>query len=215
VTGAQWNGRIATVWWRRLKDEPRPATHPRSRGGTRQFKRTDQHPGRQWTTHRLMAEDTIDAVQREWADRLTPSRTKAACTRRRVRYHKGFFKRRSRKSILSADVASASRRKNSHRSIEDFSLFKEIHAGTGALRQDCLRSRLKLFSVSAMKWRKQSRTSWHAAPARNFTAGNRPSKRRRVWRSCLAPGKTLGSGRSRAAVSEYTTKIRPFWTSSL
>src|SRR5260370_27202148 len=48
--------------------------------------------GGKWTTHRLMAEDTIDAVQREMGGSVTPSRTKQYALAGAAAYYKGYLK---------------------------------------------------------------------------------------------------------------------------
>ena len=61
--------------------------------------------GGKWTTHRMMAEDTIDAVQREMARPVTPCLTKQYPLAGASRYHKSFSKDIEKEYSLSADVA--------------------------------------------------------------------------------------------------------------
>jgi glycerol-3-phosphate dehydrogenase len=61
--------------------------------------------GGKWTTHRLMAEDTIDAVQREMGGPPTPSKTKQFVLSGASGFHKDFAKDIEKEYSLSADVA--------------------------------------------------------------------------------------------------------------
>src|SRR5260370_35273241 len=61
--------------------------------------------GGKWTTHRLMAEDTIDAVQREMGGPVTPSATKPHSLAGAAGYNKGFSKDIKKQHSLPAVVA--------------------------------------------------------------------------------------------------------------
>jgi glycerol-3-phosphate dehydrogenase len=61
--------------------------------------------GGKWTTHRLMAEDTIDAVQREMGGPVTSSRTKQHPLAGAADYAKDFCKEIEKEYSLPADVA--------------------------------------------------------------------------------------------------------------
>jgi glycerol-3-phosphate dehydrogenase len=61
--------------------------------------------GGKWTTHRLMAEDTIDAVQREMGGPVTSSRTKQYPLAGAAGYDKDFSKEIEKEYSLPADVA--------------------------------------------------------------------------------------------------------------
>jgi len=61
--------------------------------------------GGKWTTHRLMAEDTIDAVQREMGTPLTPCATRQYPLAGASGYHKDFSKDIEKEYSLPADVA--------------------------------------------------------------------------------------------------------------
>jgi len=61
--------------------------------------------GGKWTTHRLMAEDTIDAVQREMGGPVTPSTTRQHPLAGAAGYDKGFSKDIEKEYSLPADVA--------------------------------------------------------------------------------------------------------------
>jgi glycerol-3-phosphate dehydrogenase len=61
--------------------------------------------GGKWTTHRLMAEDTIDAVQREMGTPLTPCATRQYPLAGASGYHKDFSKDMEKEYSLPADVA--------------------------------------------------------------------------------------------------------------
>jgi len=61
--------------------------------------------GGKWTTHRLMAEDTIDAVQREMAGRVTPTTTKQHTLAGAAGYDEDFSKEIEKEYSLPADVA--------------------------------------------------------------------------------------------------------------
>jgi glycerol-3-phosphate dehydrogenase len=61
--------------------------------------------GGKWTTHRLMAQDTIDAVQREMGGPVTPSVTRQYPLAGASGYHKDFSKDVEKEYSLPADVA--------------------------------------------------------------------------------------------------------------
>ena len=61
--------------------------------------------GGKWTTHRLMAEETIDAVQREMGGPVTPSLTKHHLLAGATGYDKTFSKAIEKEYSLPADVA--------------------------------------------------------------------------------------------------------------
>ena len=61
--------------------------------------------GGKWTTHRLMAEDTIDAVQREMGGPVTPCVTRQYPLAGASGYHKDFSKDIEKEYSLPADVA--------------------------------------------------------------------------------------------------------------
>jgi len=91
---------------RRPKDEPRPGKLIRvTRWNSTSSSGLISILGGKWTTHRLMAEDTIDAVQREMGGSVTPSRTKQHALEGASGYHKGFSKEIGRKSILSPPMS--------------------------------------------------------------------------------------------------------------
>jgi glycerol-3-phosphate dehydrogenase len=61
--------------------------------------------GGKWTTHRLMAEDTIDAVQREMGGSVTPTTTKQHALAGAAGYDEDFSKEIEKEYSLPADVA--------------------------------------------------------------------------------------------------------------
>jgi glycerol-3-phosphate dehydrogenase len=81
--------------------------------------------GGKWTTHRLMAEDTIDAVQREMGGAVTPTRTKQHALAGAAGYDKDFSKEIEKEYSLPADVARHLAGKFGTRALKVFELINE------------------------------------------------------------------------------------------
>src|SRR6266446_2026133 len=81
--------------------------------------------GGKWTTHRLMAEDTIDAVQREMGGPVTPSATRQHPLAGAAGYDKAFSKEIEKEYSLPADVARHLAGKFGTRALEILELLNE------------------------------------------------------------------------------------------
>jgi glycerol-3-phosphate dehydrogenase len=81
--------------------------------------------GGKWTTHRLMAEDTIDAVQREMGGSVTPSKTKQLALAGAAGYDKSFSGEIEREYSVPADVAQHLAGKFGTRAVKILELLNE------------------------------------------------------------------------------------------
>ena len=166
--------------------------------------------GGKWTTHRLMAEDTIDAVQREMGGSVTPSRTKQYALAGAAGYDKGFSKEIEKEYSLPADVARHLAGKFGTRALEILELLNEnpswnrrITTGLPAIEAEivfCIRYEMAETIEDLLARRTGSQFyGWKAA----IEAAPRAAE-------LLAQEKHWEASRTAAALSEYTTKIRAF-----
>jgi glycerol-3-phosphate dehydrogenase len=166
--------------------------------------------GGKWTTHRLMAEDTIDAVQREMGGSVTPSRTKQYALAGAAGYDKSFSKEIEKEYSLPADVARHLAGKFGTRALEILELLNEnpswnrrITTGLPAIDAEivfCIRYEMAEAIEDLLARRTGSQFyGWKEA----IEAAPRVAE-------LLAQEKHWEAGRTAAAVSEYTTKIHAF-----
>jgi glycerol-3-phosphate dehydrogenase len=166
--------------------------------------------GGKWTTHRLMAEDTIDAVQRDMGGPVTPSMTKQHALAGASGYDKGFSKEIEKEYSLPADVAQHLAGKFGTAALKILELCKEnsswnrrIATGLPAIEAEivfCIRYEMAETIEDLLARRTGSQFyGWKEA----IEAAPRVAE-------LLAPEKHWETSRSAAAVSEYTTKIQAF-----
>jgi glycerol-3-phosphate dehydrogenase len=166
--------------------------------------------GGKWTTHRLMAEDTIDAVQREMGGPVTPSTTKQHSLAGAAGYHKGFSKDIEKEYSLPADVAKHLAGKFGSTALAALELRKEnpawnrrIAAGLPVIEAEiifCIRYEMAETIEDLLARRTGAQLhGWTEA----IEAAPRVAE-------LLAEEKRWEPGRSASAVSEYTTKIAAF-----
>src|SRR6266404_4937454 len=166
--------------------------------------------GGKWTTHRLMAEDAIDAVQREMGGSVTPSRTKQHPLAGAAGYDKGFSKEIEKEYSLPAAVARHLAGKFGTRALEILELLNEnpswnrrITTGLPAIEAEivfCIRYEMAETIEDLLARRTGSQFyGWKAA----IEAAPRAAE-------LLAQEKHWEASRTAAALSEYTTKIRTF-----
>jgi len=166
--------------------------------------------GGKWTTHRLMAEDTIDAVQREMGGSVTPSMTKQHALAGAAGYDKGFSKEIEKEYSLPADVARHLAGKFGTRALEILELLNEnpswnrrITTGLPAIEAEivfCIRYEMAETIEDLLARRTGSQFyGWKEA----IEVAPRVAE-------LLAQEKRWEAGRTAAAVSEYTTKIQAF-----
>jgi glycerol-3-phosphate dehydrogenase len=166
--------------------------------------------GGKWTTHRLMAEDTIDAVQREMGGSVTPSRTKQYALAGAAGYDKGFSKEIEKEYSLPADVARHLAGKFGTRALEILELLNEnpswnrrITTRLPAIEAEivfCIRYEMAETIEDLLARRTGSQFyGWKEA----IEAAPRAAE-------LLAQEKHWEASRTAAALSEYTTKIRTF-----
>ena len=166
--------------------------------------------GGKWTTHRLMAEDTINAVQREMGVPVGPCKTKQHPLAGAAGFDQEFSKRIETEYSLAADTARHLAGKFGSRALKILELLKEnpswnkrIAAGSPAIQAElvfCIRQEMaetiedllaRRTGTQLQGWRQTLK----AAPA----AG-----------ALLAKEKNWDSAKTEAAVSEYSGKIRGF-----
>jgi len=166
--------------------------------------------GGKWTTHRLMAEDTIDAVQREMGGPVTPSTTKQHPLAGAAGYDKGFSKDIEKEYSLPADVAKHLAGKFGSTALEALQLLQEnpawnrrIAAGLPVIEAEiifCIRSEMAETIEDLLARRTGAQLhGWTEA----IEAAPRVAE-------LLAQEKHWEPGRPASAVSEYTTKISAF-----
>ena len=166
--------------------------------------------GGKWTTHRLMAEDTIDAVQREMGGPVTPSTTRQHPLAGATGYDKGFSKDIEKEYSLPADVAKHLAGKFGTAALEALELLKEnpawnrrIAAGLPVIEAEiifCIRYEMAETIEDLLARRTGAQLQgWKEA----IEAAPRVAE-------LLAQEKHWEAGRSATAVSDYTTKIAAF-----
>jgi glycerol-3-phosphate dehydrogenase len=166
--------------------------------------------GGKWTTHRLMAEDTIDAVQREMGGPVTPSTTKQHPLAGAAGYDKGFSKDIEKEYSLPADVAKHLAGKFGTTALGALQLLQEnpawnrrIAAGLPVIEAEiifCIRSEMAETIEDLLARRTGAQLhGWTEA----IEAAPRVAE-------LLAQEKHWEPGRPATAVSEYTTKIAAF-----
>jgi glycerol-3-phosphate dehydrogenase len=166
--------------------------------------------GGKWTTHRLMAEDTIDAVQREMGGPVTASATRQHPLAGATGYDKGFSKDMEKEYSLPADVAKHLAGKFGTTALEALQLLKEnpawnrrIAAGLPVIEAEiifCIRYEMAETIEDLLARRTGAQLhGWKEA----IEAAPRVAQ-------LLAQEKHWEPGRSATAVSEYTAKIAEF-----
>jgi len=166
--------------------------------------------GGKWTTHRLMAEDTIDAVQREMGGPVTPSATRQHPLAGAAGYDKGFSKDIEKEYSLPADVAKHLAGKFGTTALKALQLLNEnptwnrrIAAGLPVIEAEiifCIRYEMAETIEDLLARRTGAQLhGWKEA----IEAAPRVAE-------LLAQEKRWGPGRSASAVSEYTTRIASF-----
>jgi glycerol-3-phosphate dehydrogenase len=164
--------------------------------------------GGKWTTHRLMAEDTIDAVQREMGGPVTPSSTKQHPLAGSAGYDQSFSKNIEKEYSLSADVARHLAGKFGGAALEVLELLKEnpswnrrIAAGLPVIEAEivfCIRYEMAETIEDLLARRTGAQLhSWKEAIA----AAPRVAQ-------LLVQEKHWEPGRGAIAISEYTGKIQ-------
>jgi len=166
--------------------------------------------GGKWTTHRLMAEDTIDAVQREMGGPVTPSATRQHPLAGAAGYDQGFSKDIEKEYSLPADVAKHLAGKFGTTALKALQLLKEnpswnrrIAAGLPVIEAEiifCIRYEMaetiedllaRRTGAQLHGWKEAIEAAPHVA-------------------ELLAQEKRWEPDRKAAALSEYTTKIAAF-----
>ena len=166
--------------------------------------------GGKWTTHRLMAEDTIDAVQREMGGPVTPSATRQHPLAGAAGYDKGFSKDIEKEYSLPADVAKHLAGKFGTTALKALQLLNEnptwnrrIAAGLPVIEAEiifCIRYEMAETIEDLLARRTGAQLhGWKEA----IEAAPRVAE-------LLAQEKRWEPGRSASAVSEYTTRIASF-----
>ena len=166
--------------------------------------------GGKWTTHRLMAEDTINAVQRELGGPVTPCLTKACPLSGAAGYDRQFSSRIETEYSLSADTARHLAGKFGSRAVMILDLLKEnrswkdrIAPGLPAIQAEivyCIRHEMAETIEDLLARRTGAQMyGWkqalQAAPVVGTLLGNE---------------KNWDSTKIEAAISEYSGKIRGF-----
>jgi glycerol-3-phosphate dehydrogenase len=166
--------------------------------------------GGKWTTHRLMAEETIDAVQRELGEPVTPSITKQYPLSGATGYDKTFSKDIEKEYSLPADTVRHLAEKFGTRArkvlellIENPSWKARIGNGLPAIQAEiiyCIRHEMAETIEDLLARRTGAQMyGWKQALAAAP-----------VVASLLAREKDWDSNRVDKAVSEYSNKIRGF-----
>jgi len=166
--------------------------------------------GGKWTTHRLMAEDTIDAVQRELGSPPSASMTKQHPLAGSAGYDQHFSTRLEREYALPADSARHLARKFGTRALQVLELLREnpawkepIASGLPAIQAElvfCIRNEMAETIEDLLARRTGAQMyGWKPALQAAPVAGK-----------LLAAEKAWDSSKEAAAVNEYSGKIRSF-----
>ena len=166
--------------------------------------------GGKWTTHRLMAQDTIDAVQRELGVPVSTSRTRQQPLAGAQGYQRNFARTLEKEYALPADVAShlagkfGAKVKNVMELLNENSAWKErLAAGAPAIQAEavyCIRNEMAETIEDLLARRTGVQMyGWKEALAAAPIAG-----------ALLASEKGWDSRKEAAAVAEYSAKIRGF-----
>ena len=166
--------------------------------------------GGKWTTHRLMAEDTIDAVQREMGTSVSACLTKQHPLAGAVGYDEHFSSKLEREYALPEDVARHLAGKFGTRALEVRKLLREnpkwkerIAPELPAIQAEivyCIRNEMAETIEDLLARRTGAQMyGWKAA-----------LKAAPVVGALLAQEKNWDSSKEAAAVQEYSTKITRF-----
>jgi glycerol-3-phosphate dehydrogenase len=164
--------------------------------------------GGKWTTHRLMAEDTINAVQREMGGPVTPCLTKTYPLAGADGYNQQFSKHIETEYSLAADTARHLAGKFGSRALKILDLLKEnpqgndrVAAGSPAIQAEvvyCIRNEMAETIEDLLARRTGTQ----------FYGWKQALQAAPIVGSLLAKEKNWDSMKTEAAVSEYSAKIR-------
>jgi len=166
--------------------------------------------GGKWTTHRLMAEDTIDAVQREMGNEVRASLTRQQPLAGAEGYDQNFASKLEREYALPADVARHLSGKFGTRALKVLSLLREnpqwqarVSSGAPAIEAELVYS-IRFEMAETIEDLLARRTGvemygWREALAAAPVAGE-----------LLAREKGWSSAKKTDAVSDYTRKLNGF-----
>ena len=166
--------------------------------------------GGKWTTHRLMAEDTIDAVQREMGGPVTPCVTRQYPLAGASGYHKDFSKDIEKEYSLPADVARHLTGKFGSSALNILELLDEnpswnarIAAGLPVIQAEivyCIRNEMAETIEDLLARRTGAQLyGWKSALQATPSVA-----------ALLATEKNWNADRTTAAVAEYSKKIQGF-----
>jgi glycerol-3-phosphate dehydrogenase len=166
--------------------------------------------GGKWTTHRLMAQDTLDAVQRELGVTVSTSLTRQQQLAGAEGYDSNFSSRLEKEYALPADVARHLSRKFGARAIRIVELLREnpqrkerVAPGVPAIEAEfvyCIRNEMAETVEDLLARRTGVQMyGWREALAAARVAG-----------ALLAQEKGWDAAKQEAAVAEYSGKIRGF-----
>lgn len=166
--------------------------------------------GGKWTTHRLMAEDTIDAVQREMGGPVTPCVTRQYPLAGASGYHKDFSKDIEKEYSLPADVARHLTGKFGSSTLNILELLDEnpswtarIAAGLPVIQAEivyCIRNEMAE-TIEDLLARRTGAQLYGWKLALQAAPG---------VAALLATEKNWNADRTTAAVAEYSIKIQGF-----
>jgi glycerol-3-phosphate dehydrogenase len=166
--------------------------------------------GGKWTTHRLMAQDTIDAVQRELATPVSASLTRQQPLAGSQGFNSGFATRLEKEYALPADVARHLAGKFGTRALKIMELLREnpewksrIAVGVPSIQAEivyCIRYEMAETVEDLLARRTGVEMyGWKEALAAA-----------RVTAALLAKEQEWDAAREAAAVAEYSDRIRGF-----
>jgi glycerol-3-phosphate dehydrogenase len=166
--------------------------------------------GGKWTTHRLMAEDTIDAVERELGGPVSPCVTKQYPLAGAAGYDENFSKSLEKEYSLPADVAGHLAQKFGTRASAIVELLDEnpswkerIASGLPAILAEIVFS-IRFEMAETLEDLLARRTG------AQIHGWNEALEAAPVVAALLGREKGWNSERTDAALSEYTSKIRGF-----
>jgi glycerol-3-phosphate dehydrogenase len=166
--------------------------------------------GGKWTTHRLMAEDTIDAVQRELGGPVTPCVTKQYPLAGAKGFDRDFAERIEQEYALPADVAKHLAGKFGSRSLQVLELLKENPSWKERIAPQLPAIQAELVYCIRYELAETVEDLLARRTGAQMHGWNHALRAAPTVSALLAREKGWDITRTEAAVSEYSAKIRGF-----
>jgi glycerol-3-phosphate dehydrogenase len=166
--------------------------------------------GGKWTTHRLMAEDTIDAVQREMGGPVSPCITKQYPLAGSKGFDQNFSQQIGQEYSLPADVAKHLAGKFGSRALEVLELLKENPSWKQRIATQLPAIQAELAYCIRYELAETIEDLLARRTGAQMHGWNQALQAAPVAAAMLAQEKGWDATRTEAAISEYASKIRGF-----